>query len=201
MPPNKSTPIDNKIRCFGSHSKIYARYHDEEWGKPVYDDDHLFEMLLLESAHAGLSWELILNKREGYRKAYDQFDYKKIAKYGEEDIERLLQDEGIVRNKLKVRCSIKNAQVFIEIQKEFGSFSKYLWGFVNNKQIKNHWVSHGEAPTRTELSDTISKDLEKRGMKFVGSVIIYSYLQAVGVIDDHLEGCWVRKEERKENKK
>lgn len=183
--------MDNKCRCFGSHSKLYSKYHDEEWGVAIKDDDSkLFEMLLLESAHAGLSWELILNKREGYRKAFDNFDYKKIAKYDSSKYEELLLDEGIVRNKLKIKYAIKNAQIFIEIQNEFGSFSKYLWSYVNDTQIVNHWKNVEDIPAKSELSDKISKDLEKRGMRFVGSVIIYSYLQAVGIIDDHFEGCW-----------
>lgn len=186
--------MDDKIRCFGSHSQIYSTYHDEEWGVPIRDDDKkLFEILLLESAHAGLSWELILHKREGYRQAYDNFDYTKIANYDITKFEELCQDTRIVRNRLKIKYSIVNAQVFIQIQKEFGSFSNYIWKFVNNKQIVNNWEYVEEVPSRSELSDTISKDLEQRGMKFVGSVIIYSYLQAVGVIDDHFQGCWKKK--------
>ncbi|MCH8519426.1 MAG: DNA-3-methyladenine glycosylase I [Nanoarchaeota archaeon] len=186
--------MDKKVRCFGSHSKMYSKYHDKEWGVPIYDDDtKLFEMLLLESAHAGLSWELILNKREGYRKAFDNFNYKKIAKYDTHKFEELCQDSGIVKNRLKIKYAITNAQIFIQIQKEFGSFSTYLWGFVNNTQVVNNWEFIDEVPSRSELSDMISKDLQKRGMKFVGSVIIYSYLQAVGVIDDHFQGCWKKR--------
>ena len=185
--------MDTKIRCFGSHSKLYSKYHDEEWGVPVRNDDtKLFEMLLLESAHAGLSWELILNKKEGYRKAYDNFDYIKIANYDTTKFEELCQDTRIIRNRLKIKYSIINAQVFIQIQKEFGSFSNYIWRFVNNKQIVNNWKHVEDIPSKSGLSDSISKDLEKRGMKFVGSVIIYSYLQAVGIIDDHFQGCWKR---------
>ncbi len=186
--------MDNKIRCFGSHSEVYFKYHDEEWGVPVKDDDtKLFEMLLLESAHAGLSWELILNKREGYKDAFDNFNYELIANYDINKFEELCQDSRIVKNKLKIKYAIKNAQIFIKIQEEFGSFSNYLWGFVNNTQIVNHYETLDEMPARSELSDKISKDLEKRGMKFVGSVIIYSYLQAVGIIDDHFQGCWKKK--------
>lgn len=186
--------MENTIRCFGSHSKIYSAYHDNEWGVPIRDDDTtLFELLLLESAHAGLNWELILNKREGYREAFDNFDYRKIAKYDMKKFEELCQDLRIVRNRLKIKYAITNAQVFIDIQEEFGSFSTYLWDFVDNKQIVNNWEHVEEIPARSELSDRISKDLERRGMKFVGSVIIYSYLQAVGVIDDHFQGCWKKK--------
>ena len=183
--------MNDKCRCFGSYSKIYAKYHDEEWGVAVRNDDtKLFEMLFLESAHAGLSWELILNKREGYRAAFDNFNYKLIAKYDKHKFKELCQDSRIVKNKLKIKYAIINAQVFIKIQQEFGSFSNYVWGFVNGKQIINTWKTANEIPARSELSDTISKDLEKRGMKFVGSIIIYSYLQAVGVIDDHSLECF-----------
>lgn len=181
--------IDSKTRCFGSHSKVYAKYHDEEWGVPVYDDRTLFEMLILEGAHAGLSWETILNKRENYRKAFDQFDVHKVANYGEDKFEELLQNPGIVRNKLKVRSATRNAKVFIEIQKEFGSFSKYLWNYVNHKPIKGNWSEVSDIPASTELSDMISKDLKKKGMNFVGSTIIYAYLQAVGIVNDHFQGC------------
>ena len=191
---DSNTDKNSKNRCFGSHSEIYSKYHDEEWGVPVKDDDKkLFEMLLLESAHAGLSWELILNKREGYKDAFDSFDYKKIATYDEDKYNQLCEDSRIVKNKLKIKYAIINAQVFIQIQQEFGSFSNYLWGFVNNEQIVNNWEHIEDIPVSSQLSDMISKDLEKRGMKFVGSVIIYSYLQAVGVIDDHYLGCWKRK--------
>ncbi|MFP4402214.1 MAG: DNA-3-methyladenine glycosylase I [Candidatus Nanoarchaeia archaeon] len=183
--------MDDKIRCFGSHSEIYSAYHDEEWGVAVKDDDtKLFEMLLLESAHAGLNWELILNKREGYREAYDHFDYTKIAQYDMNKFEELCQDSRIVKNRLKIKYAITNAQIFINIRQEFGSFSTYLWGFVDNEQIVNNWKFVDEIPSRSELSDRVSKDLKRRGMKFVGSVIVYSYLQAVGVIDDHFQGCW-----------
>ena len=182
------------MRCFGSHSKVYSKYHDTEWGIPVRDDDtKLFELLLLESAHAGLNWELILNRQEGYREAFDNFNYRTIAKYDMKKFEELCQDSRIVKNRLKIKYAITNAQVFIDIQQEFGSFSNYIWGFVDNKQIVNNWNHIEEIPSRSELSDRVSKDLERRGMKFVGSVIIYSYLQAVGVIDDHFQGCWKRK--------
>ncbi len=181
--------IDSKTRCFGSHSEVYAKYHDEEWGVPVNDDRTLFEMLILEGAHAGLSWETILNKRENYRTAFDQFDVEKVAQYDEDKFEELLQNPGIVRNKLKVRSATRNAKVFIEIKHEFGSFSKYLWSFVDNTPIKGNWSEVSDIPATTSLSDTISKDLKKRGMNFVGSTIIYAYLQAVGIVNDHFQGC------------
>lgn len=181
--------IENKVRCFGSHSKKYAKYHDQEWGVPVYDDQLLFEMLILEGAHAGLSWEIILNKRGTYRNAFDNFDVKKVALYNEEKFQLLLQDPGIVRNKLKIRSATRNAKIFIKIQQEFGSFSKYLWGYVNHETIRGDWKELSEVPSSTELSDTISKDLKKRGMNFVGTTIIYAYLQAVGVVNDHFQGC------------
>lgn len=164
----------------------YIKYHDEEWGVPSYDDKYLFEMLLLETFQAGLSWECILNKRDNFKKAFDNYDYKRIAKYDEKKIEELKNDEGIIRNKLKINAAIKNAQIFIEIQKEYGGFSDYIWSFTNKKVIKNKGdIFH----TTSNLSDEISKHLQKRGMKFVGSTIIYSYLQAIGIIDDHELEC------------
>ena len=181
--------IDSKTRCFGSHSEVYAKYHDEEWGVPVNDDRTLFEMLILEGAHAGLSWETILNKRENYRTAFDQFDVEKVAQYDEDKFEELLQNPEIVRNKIKVRSATRNAKVFIEIKHEYGSFSKYLWSFVDNTPIKGNWSEVSDIPATTSLSDTISKDLKKRGMNFVGSTIIYAYLQAVGIVNDHFQGC------------
>lgn len=182
--------IMDKIRCFGNSSEIYAKYHDEEWGVPIHDDNKLFEMLILEGAHAGLSWEIILKKRENYRKAFDNFDYKKIATYDENKVEELMQNSGIVRNRLKITSAIKNAIVFIEIQKEFGSFDKYLWSYVDFKTIKNHWKNLSNVPAKTDISDLISKDLKKRGMSFVGSTIIYSYMQAIGMVNDHYIGCF-----------
>lgn len=169
--------------------QLYQKYHDVEWGKPVYKDRRLFEMLILEGAQAGLSWITILRKRENYRTAFDQFDVEKVARYGEGKVVSLLADSGIVRNRLKINATIRNAQSFIEIQKERKTFSRYLWDFVEGRPVQNHWVSSSQVPTRTELSDRISQDLQKRGMKFVGSTIIYSYLQAVGVVNDHLVSC------------
>ena len=173
---------------------IYVRYHDEEWGVPVHDDRTLFEFLVLEGAQAGLSWLTILRKREAYRSAFENFVPEKVARYGDREIERLLGDAGIVRNRLKIRSAITNAQRFLEVQSEFGSFDSYIWGFVDGKTITNKWKTLAEIPARTELSDRISKDLKARGFNFVGSTIIYSHLQATGVVNDHLTGCFRYKE-------
>lgn len=169
---------------------LYEAYHDTEWGVPEKNDDTLFEFLVLETFQAGLSWITILRKRENFRSAFDDFDYKKIASYGEDKIESLLQDAGIIRNKLKVRATVSNAQAYIKIQEEFGSFSKYIWGFVNDKPIKNSFKNYKDAPANTPLSDTISKDLKKRGFKFVGSTVIYAQMQATGMVNDHEVGCF-----------
>ena len=166
----------------------YIRYHDEEWGKPSKDDDYIFEMLLLESFQAGLSWECVLNKRDDFRKAFDNFDYNKIAKYDETKINELVQNDKIIRNRLKIEATINNSKIFIAIQNEFGSFSNYIWSFTNNKIIKN---KNDLFKTTSELSDRVSKDLKKRGMKFVGSIIIYSFLQAIGIINDHETDCFL----------
>ncbi|MDH5533539.1 MAG: DNA-3-methyladenine glycosylase I [Candidatus Pacebacteria bacterium] len=181
-----------KKRCDWVNLKndLYVKYHDEEWGVPLHDENKLFEALILDGAQAGLSWEMILNKRENYRKAYDNFDPKKVAKYSEEKILDLLEDAGIVRNRLKVRSSVKNAKVFLEIQKEFGSFDKYLWNFVDGKPVKNKLEKLEDFPAKTDLSDKISKDLKKRGMSFVGSTIIYAMMQAIGMVNDHQVGCF-----------
>ena len=172
----------------------YIKYHDKEWGVPVHDDKKLFEFLILEGAQAGLSWNTILKKRENYRKAFDNWNCKKIAKYTSKKEQELLQNIGIVRNKLKIKSAIKNAQVFIEIQMEFGSFDNYIWAFVNNKQIVNKFERMKAIPSTTDLSDKISKDLKKRGMKFVGSTIIYAFMQAVGMVNDHQIACFRYKE-------
>ena len=169
-------------------SKLYIDYHDNEWGKINYDEKYLFEMLILEGFQAGLSWECVLNKREEFRKAFDKFDYKKISNYDEKKVNKLLNNKNIIRNKLKINAAITNAKIFIEIQKEFKSFKNYIWSFTNNKVIKN---KDDKFKTTSQLSDDISKDLKKRGMKFVGSTIIYSYLQAIGVIDDHELSCYL----------
>jgi DNA-3-methyladenine glycosylase I len=165
-------------------------YHDTEWGVPVFDDQKQFEFLVLESAQAGLSWITILKKRENYRKAYDGFDPKKVACYGDTKKAELLADAGIVRNRLKIEASISNAQNFLKIQEEFGSFSNYIWGFTGGKPVLGKWKSIDEIPAKTELSDRIASDMKKRGFKFLGSVIIYSHLQATGVINDHLMDCF-----------
>ncbi|MCG1036036.1 DNA-3-methyladenine glycosylase I [Polaribacter sargassicola] len=180
-----------KNRCFWvTDSKLYQDYHDNEWGKPVYDDKTLFEFLILETFQAGLSWITILNKRENFRQAFDDFEYQKIAEYSESKYESLLQDAGIIRNKLKIKSAIINAQLFIEIQQEFGSFSKFIWSYVNHKPIINHFKTREEFPATTELSDKISKDLKKRGFKFVGSTVIYAFMQAIGMVNDHTTDCF-----------
>ncbi|TYP99462.1 DNA-3-methyladenine glycosylase I [Tenacibaculum adriaticum] len=184
-----------KNRCFWvNNDPLYIEYHDKEWGVPVYDDEKLFEFLILETFQAGLSWITILKKRENFRKALDDFDYLKIANYSEEKYEELLQDAGIIRNKLKIKATITNAQAFMEVQKEFGSFSKYIWGFVDGKPIKNKFENREEVPATTELSDAISKDLKKRGFKFVGSTVIYAHMQATGMVNDHTIDCFRHKE-------
>ncbi len=190
-----------KKRCAWVNLKndLYIKYHDEQWGVPVYDDRLLFEMLILEGAQAGLSWETILKKRENYKKAFDDFDVQKVSSYDEKKEEQLLEDVGIVRNKLKIKSAIKNAKVFIKIQEEFGSFSSYIWGFVDNKPRQNNFKDISQIPAKNELSDIISKDLKKRGMNFVGSTIIYAYMQAIGVVNDHVCECF-RYEEIKNRK-
>jgi len=184
----------DKKRCWGSKDDLARAYHDDEWGTPVHDDRVLFEFLILEGAQAGLNWMTILRRREGYRRAFDDFDYTKIVKYNQKKIDELLQDTGIIRNRLKIHSTILNAKIFLEIQKEFGSFDSYIWAFVDNKPIMNNFSEWKEAPSKTEISDSISKDLKKRGMKFVGSTIIYAYMQAVGMVNDHLVTCFRHKE-------
>jgi DNA-3-methyladenine glycosylase I len=185
--------MNNKIRCgWCLSSDLYKKYHDEEWGVPLYDDQKLFEFLLLETFQAGLSWITILNKRENFRKAFDNFDYKIVAKYSDEKAQKLLLDVGIIRNKLKVYSAVTNAQNFIKIQEEFGSFSKYIWGFVDGKPIINNRKILSEVLATTPLSDAISKDLKKRGFKFVGSTVIYAHMQATGMVNDHVGDCWTR---------
>jgi len=183
---------ENKKRCFGSApgKEFYAEYHDNEWGIPVYDDRHLFEMLILEGAQAGLSWETILKRREDYRIAFHYFDPVKVAKMTDDELNGLLANQGIVRNRLKIYSARQNASVFLHIQNEFGSFSKYVWNFVDSKPVVTRRQSLKDVPASTTISDTISKDLKKRGMSFVGSTIIYAFMQAVGLVDDHLADCW-----------
>lgn len=168
------------------NNKLYVDYHDHEWGVPKYDDDYLFELLILEMFQAGLTWECILNKRESFRKAFDNFNYRKISQYDSNKINKLLNNKDIIRNRLKIKASINNAQIFMNIQGKYGSFANYIWSFTNNQVIYNK-----ELLTHNELSDKISKDLKKRGMKFVGSIIIYSYLQAIGIVNDHEKECFL----------
>jgi DNA-3-methyladenine glycosylase I len=184
----------DKKRCFGDKpgQEFYADYHDNEWGVPAHDDRHLFEMIILEGAQAGLSWETILKRREGYRKAFHDFDPHKVACMSDAELEILRQNADIIRNRLKIYAARTNALVFLNIQKEFGSFDRYVWGFVNGKPIINHWQHIKEAPVTTPESDALSKDLKKRGMTFVGSTIIYAYMQAVGMVNDHIVTCWCR---------
>ncbi|TDK44191.1 DNA-3-methyladenine glycosylase I [Algoriphagus formosus] len=172
----------------------YKEYHDKEWGVPVYDDKTHFEFLILESAQAGLSWATILKKREGYRKAFADFDYQIVAEFPDSYVEELLQDPGIIRNKLKIKAAINNAQRFMEIQKEFGSFSEYIWSFVGGKPIQNQLKSMKEAPATSPESDRLAKDLKKRGFKFLGSTTIYAHMQATGLVNDHLVDCFRYKE-------
>ncbi len=184
----------NKIRCaWCEKDDLYRNYHDEEWGKPVYDDETLFEFLVLESFQAGLSWYTILVKRESFRTAFDDFNYQKIANYSENEIEKLLNNPGIVRNKLKILATINNAQNYLKIQKEFGSFSKYLWDFVDGKPIVNRPKTLKDVPATTEISDALAKDLKKRGFKFLGSTTVYAFMQATGMVNDHVEDCCCRK--------
>jgi DNA-3-methyladenine glycosylase I len=168
----------------------YIRYHDEEWGVPVRDDDTLFEFLILETFQAGLSWLTVLNKRENFRKAFDDFNYRKIAEYDEHKVSSLLLDPGIIRNKLKIKATVSNARAFLDIREEFGTFSNYIWGFVNHKPIKNSFGNTGELPASTPLSDRISKDLKSRGFKFVGSTVVYAHMQATGMVNDHITSCF-----------
>lgn len=181
-----------KHRCAWAegHFEEYVKYHDEEWGVPVHDDKTHFEFLILEGAQAGLSWATVLKKRDGYRRAFANFDVEKVAKFDENRIQEILQDPSIIRNKLKVRGAVNNAQRFIEVQKEFGSFAKYMWQFVDNTPIVNHWSEMKQCPATTKESDALSKDLKKRGFKFVGSTVIYAHMQACGLVNDHLVSCF-----------
>jgi DNA-3-methyladenine glycosylase I len=187
--------MKEKNRCgWCTAEPVYIRYHDEEWGKEVRNDKKMFEFLTLESAQAGLSWLTILKRRDNYKKAFADFDVNKVAAFTKKDIERLMKDEGIIRNSLKINAAISNAKEFIKVQKEFGSFCKYLKTFLpKGKPVVNKWKSLSQIPARTELSDTISADMKKRGFKFFGSVICYAHLQAVGYVNDHLVTCWTRK--------
>lgn len=186
--------IHQKIRCFGNkpHQELYARYHDTEWGVPVHDERTLFELLILEGAQAGLSWETVLNRRQGYRHAFHNFNPHKVAAMKDAELEALRKDPGIIRNRLKIYATRQNAQVFLKIQKEFGSFDAYVWNFVHHKPIINHWKTLHKIPSTTPISDALSKDLKKRGMTFVGSTIMYAYMQAMGMVNDHISTCWLR---------
>lgn len=182
-------------RCnWSTKNELMIRYHDEEWGVPLFDDQKLFEFLVLEGFQAGLSWQIVLNKRENFRKAFDNFKVENVAKYTDSKVEELIQDAGIIRNRAKILGCINNANRYIEIQKEFGSFSSYMWSFVNHKPVVNHFQSLSELPAKTELSDSMSADLKKRGFKFVGSTVVYAHLQATGVVNDHITSCFRYKE-------
>jgi len=178
--------------CLGFEE--YIQYHDREWGVPAYSDEVHFEFLVLESAQAGLSWATILKKREGYRKAFANFDYRTVAEFSENYVQELMQDAGIIRNALKIKAAINNAERFMEVQQEFGSFSNYIWGFVDGKPIQNHFQSPSEVPATTEASDKLAKDLKKRGFKFLGSTTIYAHMQATGLVNDHMPHCFRYKE-------
>lgn len=183
------TPQPNRCGwCQGD--ALYEAYHDREWGVPVYDDETLFEFLILETFQAGLSWITILRKRENFRKAFDGFDYKKIAQYDRPKLDSLMQDAGIIRNKLKIEAAVTNARAFLQVQQEFDSFSNYIWAFVEGKPIVNAVQHYKQAPATTALSDAISKDLKKRGFKFVGSTVVYAYMQATGMVNDHELSCF-----------
>ena len=182
-----------KIRCsWCEKDDLYRAYHDNEWGKPVYNDETIFEFLVLESFQAGLSWYTILKKRENFKLALDDFNYRKIAEYTDEKTEELMQNPGIIRNRLKILATVNNAKRFLEVQKEFGTFSEYIWSFVNGKPIINHPKTLKDVPATSEISDALAKDLKKRGFKFLGSTVVYAHMQATGMVNDHLLDCWVR---------
>lgn len=188
--------MENKTRCsWCLSSDLYIKYHDEEWGVPVYNDQKLFEFLILETFQAGLSWITILNKRENFRTAFNNFDYKKVKDYQEAKIQELLLNAGIIRNQLKIRAAVSNAIAFTKVQEEFGSFSKYIWNFTGGKPQQNNRKIVEEVPATSLLSDKISMDLKKRGFRFVGSTVVYAYMQAVGLVDDHVEECWKRSDQ------
>ena len=182
--------VQEKTRCPWGDNAAMLKYHDEEWGRPMHDEGRLFEMLILEGQQAGLSWAIILNKRENYRKAYDGFDPHKIALYGEEKVQQLLGDAGIIRNRLKVQAVITNAKAYLEMLEKGTTLDAFLWGYVEGKPIVGHYERMQDTPAKTELSDRMSKDMKKLGFKFIGSTIIYSYLQAIGIVNDHIESCF-----------
>ncbi len=184
-------------RCeWAQKNELMAKYHDEEWGKPLYDEQKLFEFLILEGMQAGLSWLTILKKRENFRLAYDNFDVRKVAAYDQHKVEELMSDSGIIRNRQKIEASINNAKHFLEVAEEFESFNQYIWNFVHHQPIVNRWVKLSELPAKTELSDIISADLKRRGFKFVGSTIIYAHMQATGMVNDHLTTCFCHPESK-----
>lgn len=182
---------DDRERCSWATTEFYEEYHDKEWGRPVHDDRKLFEMLILEGMQAGLSWLTILNKRRAFREAFDEFDYQKVALYDEAKMDALMQNANIVRNRLKINSAIINARQFIKVQEEYGSFDAFIWSYVEGRPIHNHFKSETDIPATTPLSDKISKDLKKRGFKFVGSTIVYAYMQAIGIVNDHVERCYL----------
>ncbi len=181
-------------RCEWPKNELAIAYHDNEWGVPLHDDQKLFEFVVLEGAQAGLSWDTILKKREAYREAFDNFDVQKVARYTDRRVEKLLQNAGIIRNRLKVNAAVTNAKAFIAVQKEFGSFDKYIWSFVDGKPIVNRWKESSQIPATSDVSDRVSKDMKARGFKFVGSTIIYAHMQATGMVNDHLVSCFRYKE-------
>ena len=181
-------------RCDWAKEELMYKYHDEEWGVPLHDDDLLFEFFVLEGFQAGLSWQIVLNKREAFREAFDHFNPELIADYNSLKIEELIQNKAIIRNRMKIEACVNNAKRYLEVQKEFGSFNKYIWGFVNGKPVNNKFTELGQLPAKTELSDQISVDLKKRGFKFVGSTVIYAHMQATGMVNDHLVSCFRYKE-------
>ena len=182
--------MDEVFRCFG-HNPLYADYHDKEWGRPVHDDRKLFEMLTLEGAQAGLSWETVLKKREAYREAFDGFDTRKVALYGEEKIAELMANPGIIRNRLKINAAVINARLILGLAEEHGSFDRFIWAYVDHKPVVGHWEAFEDMPSTTPLSDQISRDMKRMGFKFAGSTIVYSFLQAAGLVNDHLKPCFV----------
>ena len=187
--------MNEKNRCiWAGDIPIYIDYHDNEWGRPVHDDVKLFEMLILEGMQAGLSWITVLNKREAFREAFDGFDPSKVALYDDIKIQELLVNERIIRNRLKINAAVNNAKLYLKVIEDYGSFDKFIWGYVDYEPIKNHWENHDDLPASTPLSDKISKDLKKMGFKFVGSTIVYSFMQAVGMVNDHITECFVYKE-------
>lgn len=190
----KRSKAMNKKRCFWvTKDQIYIDYHDNEWGKPVYDDQTLFEFIILESFQAGLSWLTILKRREHFRNAFDQFEVQKVANYTADKVEELIQNEGIIRHRGKIEAAISNAKLFIEIQKKFGSFAQFIWNYVDHQPIINHWTTREEVPATTPLSDLIAKDLKKRGFKFFGSTTIYAFMQGIGMVNDHTTDCFCHK--------